>query len=275
LFTNTAPPEAGLFILDNYLCKKILFLNINLVNFIHLVIEQLDNRECSVLHSPINLINKDLVISSGLLTIPNTMTVTISNILTLIRFILVPVFLLLFFSETMAGEFFATLAFIAGAITDHYDGKLARRRKEITEFGKFADPLADKFLTLSAFIAIWIREDFGKFSILVLLYIFIIFLRDFGITSLRMWALSKKSSMITSIWAKLKTTFQLITLIAALVYFNARDALPVLGFKLTFINDQIFLPVIHYLILLIAIVTAISGILYLRPSSFEKPALNR
>lgn len=202
------------------------------------------------------------------------MPVTISNILTVIRFILVPVFLLFFFSASPVLQFFATIAFITGAITDHYDGKLARRRQEITEFGKFADPLADKFLTLSAFFAIWIREDFGKWSMLVLFYIMVIFLRDFGITFLRMWALAKKNPVITSIWGKLKTTFQLIALIFALVYFNARDVLPLLGWKYPIFQDQIFLPIVHFLILISAGMTAFSGLLYLRTSSFEKPSLN-
>ena len=197
------------------------------------------------------------------------MKFTISNILTIIRFILVPVFLVLFFSKSPVLQCFATLSFITGAITDHWDGKLARARQEITEFGKFADPLADKFLTLSAFIAIWIREDFGKLTYLILAYIIIIFLRDFGITFLRMWAISKQAPVITSIYGKLKTTFQLIALIFALVYFNARDALPLTGIDFTFINDQTFMPIIHVLILVTALITALSGILYLRPTSFE------
>ena len=197
------------------------------------------------------------------------MPFTISNILTIIRFILVPVFVVLFFTESVVLQCFATLSFVTGAITDHWDGKLARARQEVTEFGKFADPLADKFLTLSAFIAIWIREDFGSMSYIILFYIIIIFLRDFGITFLRMWALSKNTPVITSIYGKLKTTFQLIALIFAMVYFNFRDALPLTGININSINDQIFMPIIHVLILISAVFTALSGILYLRPASFE------
>ncbi len=199
------------------------------------------------------------------------MQFTISNILTIIRFILVPVFLVLFFSESKVLHCFATLCFVTGAITDHWDGKLARARQEITEFGKFADPLADKFLTLSAFIAIWIREDFGTMTYLILFYIIIIFLRDFGITFLRMWAISKRTPVVTSIYGKLKTTFQLIALIFAMTYFNARDALPLTGLNLEFINDHNFMPIIHVLILVSAAITALSGILYLRPASLESP----
>lgn len=197
------------------------------------------------------------------------MILTISNILTTIRFILVPVFLLLFFSHSPALQFCATLAFIAGALTDHYDGKLARRRKETTEFGRFADPLADKFLTLSAFTAIVIREDFKGLFVFVLAYIIIIAVREFGITFLRMWSISRRTPMITSIWGKLKTTFQLITIIFSLAYFNARDSLPLLGLNLDFIQDNYFIPLIHFLILISMIVTVISGMLYISSSSFE------
>ena len=197
------------------------------------------------------------------------MLLTISNILTVIRIILVPVFLILFFSDLPALQLLATVAFITGAITDHYDGKLARRRKEVTEFGRFADPLADKFLVLSAFIAILLRENFGGLFTLVLIYIIIIAIREFGITILRMWAISKSTPVITSFWGKLKTTFQLLAIIFSLVYFNARDVLPAIGIKLEFLQDRLFLPFIHYLILVSMVVTVISGLLYFSKSNFE------
>ncbi len=197
------------------------------------------------------------------------MVFTLPNLLTTIRFLLVPVFLLLFFSQSPALQFAATLAFVAGAITDHYDGKVARRRKQTTEFGRFADPLADKFLTLSAFIAILLREDFKGLFIFVLAYIIIIAVREFGVTFLRMWAVSRKTPVITSIWGKLKTTFQLIAIIFSLAYFNARDILPKIGWKIDFIKDDLFIPLIHFLILLSMVITVISGMLYLSSSSFE------
>jgi CDP-diacylglycerol--glycerol-3-phosphate 3-phosphatidyltransferase len=181
----------------------------------------------------------------------------------------VPVFLILFFSGSAVWEFCATLVFIGSAITDHYDGKIARRRKEVTEFGRFADPLADKFLTLSAFISFLIREDFGSLTTLTLIYIIIIAVREFGITFLRMWAISQSAPLITSLWGKLKTTFQLIAIIFALVYFNARDLLPEIGLKLNFLRDAIFFPLIHGLILICMIVTVISGTLYFTATKFE------
>lgn len=197
------------------------------------------------------------------------MILTISNILTVLRVVLTFFFLFFFFSNNPWLQCTATIAFIAGAITDHWDGKLARRRKEITEFGKFADPLADKFLTLSAFIAIWIREDFGVYHYFILFYIILIFLRDFGITFLRLWAVAKETPVITSIYGKLKTTFQLIALIFSMVYFNFRDIIPLFSVDFNFLNPRVFIPIIHVLFLICAFLTVMSGILYLRPASLE------
>ena len=194
---------------------------------------------------------------------------TLSNILTGIRFILVPVFIVLFFSDSPVLQFLATLTFIAGALTDHYDGKIARRRNETTEFGRFADPLADKLLTLSAFAAILIREDFKGLFVYVLAYIIIIAIREFGITFYRMWAISRSTPVITSIWGKLKTTFQLIAIIFSLVYFNARDIFPAMGIKIELLNDDFFMPLIHFLILISMIITVVSGLLYFSSSSLE------
>ncbi|MBC8491107.1 MAG: CDP-diacylglycerol--glycerol-3-phosphate 3-phosphatidyltransferase [Candidatus Marinimicrobia bacterium] len=198
------------------------------------------------------------------------MIFTISNILTIIRIILVPIFLALYFSESYLLQTIGTLCFIAGAITDHWDGKLARRRKEITEFGRFWDPLADKFLTLSAFIAIWYREDFNFFSNFIIFYIFVIAVRELWITFLRLWGVSKDKPLVTSFWGKLKTTFQLIAIIFSLVYFNARDILMEFQYRIIYIDDTHIIPVIHFLILISMIVTVLSGVLYFRPSSFER-----
>ena len=197
------------------------------------------------------------------------MQFTISNILTITRLIVVPLFLFCFFSGRVGWEIVATILFIGGALTDHYDGKLARKRKEVTEFGRFTDPLADKFLTLGAFIAIVAREDFGRLFVYVLAYIIIIAIREIGLTIMRLWAVSRKTPVITSIWGKLKTTFQLIAIIFALVYFNFRDLLLQMGVNTGFLNDDIFKPLIHHLILLSMLATVISGLLYLSHSSFE------
>ena len=72
----------------------------------------------------------------------------LSNKLTVLRIFLVPIFILFLETEKIPNNFlFALIVFIIAASTDHFDGKIARKRHQITDFGKFLDPLADKILT--------------------------------------------------------------------------------------------------------------------------------
>ena len=75
------------------------------------------------------------------------------NILSLIRIILTPLFIILLFADFKMAKVFALLVFAIAAITDAYDGHLARKYNQITPVGKFLDPVADKILVLSAFIS--------------------------------------------------------------------------------------------------------------------------
>ena len=77
----------------------------------------------------------------------------IPNILSLVRIILTPLFIILLFADFKMAKVFALLVFAIAAITDAYDGHLARKYNQITPEGKFLDPLADKILVLSAFIS--------------------------------------------------------------------------------------------------------------------------
>ena len=77
----------------------------------------------------------------------------IPNILSLIRIILTPLFIILLFADFKMAKVFSLLVFAIAAITDAYDGHLARKYNQITPEGKFLDPLADKILVLSAFIS--------------------------------------------------------------------------------------------------------------------------
>ncbi|MBC8204140.1 CDP-alcohol phosphatidyltransferase family protein [bacterium] len=198
------------------------------------------------------------------------MPFTLSNILTTTRLIIVPIFLYCFLSDKLGLEITSTFLFIIGALTDHYDGKLARKRKEVTEFGRFTDPLADKFLIMGAFTAILIKVNFGGWFISVLICVILIALREFGLTVMRLWAISKKTPLITSFWGKFKTTFQLIAIIFSLVYLNVREILVMYNVQIKTLNDSLFIPIIHFLIVGSMLVTVISGVLYLSASSFEK-----
>ncbi len=178
------------------------------------------------------------------------------NKLTLTRIILVPVFMV-FVSLTQIGTedfnptwyLVAGIIFAAASFTDFLDGHLARKWNMVTDFGKFADPLADKLLTTVAFI--YMLRD-GVCSPVVLC---IILAREFAVSGLRMVAAGAKDGKViaANMWGKVKTVLQMITII--LYFFMAALGDP------TDIGMTSF--VAQVLCWLVAIATAISGIKYL------------
>ena len=152
------------------------------------------------------------------------------NKLTLTRIILVPVFMvfvsLTSLSGIAAGSFQPTYYLIAGIVfavasfTDFLDGHLARKWNMVTDFGKFADPLADKLLTTVAFI--YMLRD-GVCSPVVLC---IILAREFAVSGLRMVAAGAKDGKViaANMWGKVKTVLQMLTII--FYYFAAALAGP-------------------------------------------------
>ena len=152
------------------------------------------------------------------------------NKLTLTRIILVPVFMI-FVSLTsldgiVDGNFNATFYLLAGIVfaaasfTDYLDGHLARKWHMVTDFGKFADPLADKLLTTVAFI--YMLRD-GVCSPVVLC---IILAREFAVSGLRMVAAGAKDGKViaANMWGKVKTVLQMLTVL--FYYFAAALAGP-------------------------------------------------
>ncbi len=178
------------------------------------------------------------------------------NKLTLTRIILVPVFMV-FVSLTQIGTedfnpiwyLVAGIIFAAASFTDFLDGHLARKWNMVTDFGKFADPLADKLLTTVAFI--YMLRD-GVCSPVVLC---IILAREFAVSGLRMVAAGAKDGKViaANMWGKVKTVLQMLTII--LYFFMAALGGP------TDIGMTSF--VAQVLCWLVAIATAISGIKYL------------
>ena len=138
------------------------------------------------------------------------------NKLTLSRMILVPVFMI-FASMTQLGTdnfnaswyLAAGIVFAIASFTDYLDGHLARKWHMVTDFGKFADPLADKLLTTVAFI--YMMRD-GVCSPVVLC---IILAREFAVSGLRMVAAGAKDGKViaANMWGKVKTVLQMLTII--------------------------------------------------------------
>ena len=142
------------------------------------------------------------------------------NKLTVFRMFMVHVFLFLFcvplpLSDTALRIIIAAV-FAIVSLTDMIDGKIARKYNMITDFGKFMDPLADKFLVISACLGIIVKFDYLR-PVFVWAAAIVIF-REFAVTSLRMVAANKAGLVIAAAWlGKVKTTTQMICIICVLL----------------------------------------------------------
>lgn len=181
----------------------------------------------------------------------------IPNSLTLFRVFLVPIFFWLVTYSQFKYRFpLATFVFIVASITDIFDGLLARRFGVVTNFGKIMDPLADKLLTLLALIAL-MSEPIKMMSVYVF---YIILFREVIITMLRQYYTTKKIYIPANVWGKVKTTFQLTGIIAALLYYSVQTLYP---FQPTLHSKFLFGFNIFFWIT--AIITVLSGITYFSP----------
>ena len=182
------------------------------------------------------------------------------NILSLIRIILTPLFIILLFDDFKMAKVFALLVFAIAAITDAYDGYLARKYNQITPEGKFLDPLADKILVLSAFIS------FAFINIIDFWMVGIIIFRDLFVTGFRFIMSSSGFEFVTSKLSKYKTAFQLTIIILTLIFISIEG-----------LDINIFIPtiviikeykIIYMLTAFTAIFTAYTGILYVYANRF-------
>ena len=145
------------------------------------------------------------------------------NKLTIFRIILVPIMVIipfLGFDERVAGIpiswIIIDIIFIIASITDKLDGYLARKNNQITVFGKFLDPLADKILVLSAMIML---VEMSKLPAWIPI---IVLAREFMVSGYRLVAVEKGGTVISaSKWGKLKTVTQMIAIILAFLDLNA------------------------------------------------------
>lgn len=138
------------------------------------------------------------------------------NKLTILRMIMIPVFLVVLYIPGlgMSGNIAAAAIFILASITDFLDGKIARKYNLVTNFGKFMDPLADKLLVCSALIAL---VDFDKVAAWIVI---IIIAREFIISGFRLIAADNGVVIAASYWGKFKTTFQMIMIILLILDLN-------------------------------------------------------
>lgn len=165
------------------------------------------------------------------------------NKLTVIRVLAIPVFLIFLYISKGIFRFLPLLIFIGAAVTDAIDGHIARRDNLITDFGKFMDPLADKLLTASAFIAF---VEIGYLSSWVVV---LIISREFLVSGFRTLAASKGVTIAANPWGKIKTVFQMILIIVVLM-----DYTGYIGFVASWITP---------LVAIVVLLTVTSGITYI------------
>ena len=135
----------------------------------------------------------------------------IPNALTVLRIILAPIFIYIILSDIKFSYFIGLVVFIIASITDALDGRLARKYQAESKFGLFMDPFADKVLVLGAFITFLFIPILS--NVVYPWMVALIFLRDIMVTLLRLFMKKRNLLMVTSKVAKLKTTFQLISII--------------------------------------------------------------
>jgi CDP-diacylglycerol--glycerol-3-phosphate 3-phosphatidyltransferase len=136
----------------------------------------------------------------------------LANKLTVFRVVLIPFFVLFMLTELVPhSRLIALIIFAAASITDHLDGRIARKHNMITTFGKFMDPIADKLLVSSALICLTALGEIPAWAVIVII------LREFAISGLRLVASENGSVIAASGWGKAKTVSQMVAIILLLL----------------------------------------------------------
>ncbi|MDA0709681.1 MAG: CDP-diacylglycerol--glycerol-3-phosphate 3-phosphatidyltransferase [bacterium] len=182
---------------------------------------------------------------------------TTPNVLTLARMVLTPVFLLLIFADSWQFKISALMVFTLASLTDFYDGRIARRDGTITSFGRFTDPLADKLLVSSALIAFVILGMVEAWLVGAML------VRDLVITSLRIYAVQRGKSVVTSRLAKWKTMLQLVLIFGLLVFLNIRVVSAEFSSEQAPLFGDLAYWVMNGLVGFVTLLAVVSGVRYL------------
>ena len=129
---------------------------------------------------------------------------TTANKITIFRVVLIPVFLVLMYLRFPGHMYWAFGVFVLASLSDFVDGYIARHYNQITDFGKFMDPLADKLLVCSAMIALIEMNRIPSWVVIIIIA------REFIISGFRLIASDNGVVIAASYWGKFKTTFQMV-----------------------------------------------------------------
>lgn len=176
------------------------------------------------------------------------------NRLTILRVLLVPVFMIFaacsHFGQHDFNPIFSLIAgviFSVASLTDFFDGYLARKHDLVTNFGKFMDPLADKMLTTAALIYMVVDGVCSPIVLAVVLF------REFAVAGVRMLAASSQKVIAANLWGKVKTVLQMVTV---LFYYYA-------CFLFSGSDVMVISLITQILCWVVAVVTVVSGVIYL------------
>ena len=179
------------------------------------------------------------------------------NKITIGRIVLAFIFMIALFCSGLASKILALVIFLAAAATDYLDGYLAKKYNSISDFGKIMDPVADKILTLAAFLA------FVEMKLVPAWMVVIIIMRELLITSIRLRALMKKEVLAAGKGGKHKTVSQMLSIFVILIFIVIKEAgVSTFGFW----NDSFeywYRQLIFILMLITVALTIISGVSYL------------
>ena len=177
------------------------------------------------------------------------------NKLTILRAFLVPVFIacMMYIPDAMVCGFVSAIVFMITSLTDMLDGKIARKYGLVTNFGKFMDPLADKFMVFSALLTISVKIEALR-GIMVWACA-IVFLRELGVSSLRMICANTEAGVVAaSFFGKAKTVTQIVAIVVILIEYSINQGLMI---------DTYYIAS-YILIVAMVIMTVGSGIDYLK-----------
>lgn len=179
------------------------------------------------------------------------------NRLTCLRILLAFVFMFCLFLKGAASKYIALSIFLIASATDFYDGFIARKTNQVTDFGKLMDPIADKILVLSAFLA------FVELKLIPAWMVVLIITRELLITGLRLFAMTKSCVLSSDYGGRHKTVSQMVSIIFILGYLCLKEtAIRYATFWSSHI-EALFKSGIFLLMLLTVGLTLTSGISYL------------
>lgn len=181
------------------------------------------------------------------------------NKLTVLRVILIPFFLFFLYADFIPYNYtLALVIFAAASLTDALDGKIARKRNLVTDFGKFLDPLADKALVVSALAV------FVDFKIISAIPLIIIVIREFMVSGLRLVTAGNGVVVAAGFWGKLKTAFTMAAIVLIMLILTFSGDFSWFGIENTHNIEKICDISVQILIWISALLTVISGCVYLK-----------